>query len=247
MGANFASEVATLNLCWCEYRFMRSLYDAAFHPTTSPLTVPPSLALSVLHSFRYTFRFADDLNSLDNPFLPRLLYTDTTFLGIPGIYPRCLTLTPSASSTAANPAVPFLSFTITAHSSSTHGHLVFSLTPYDKRDNAIFQQLPIVRYVHFASCIPMHFKRNIVLNALLCYARHSSTRSTFSLTAARLVHRLHTSYVYPIPFLRNTLRRFYTRHASAFLHLPPWGIRLLRSLLPSTARHPLPTSFTAVS
>ncbi len=181
--------------------------------------------------FRNTFRFADDLNGLDNPFLPHLLYRNQTYLGIPGIYPTDLTLTSSARSTPDTPVVPFLSFTIAAFATSEPGHLVYHLAPYDKRDSPAFGNLPLVRYVIFASCIPLHCKRNIVINSLVAYARHSSTLDAFTTAAARLIGRLHHSYGYPLPFIRAALRLFYHRHGAHFLHLPPWGPRLLRTLL----------------
>ncbi len=85
----------------------------------------------------------------------------------------------------------------------------------------------------------MHCKRNIIVNALVSYARHSSTLSAFTTAASRFLGRLHTQYGYPLPFLRATLRLFYCHHGSQFVHLPPWGSHLLRSLL---AAFPPPAS-----
>lgn len=86
----------------------------------------------------------------------------------------------------------------------------------------------------FASSISLHCKRNIVINSvnsLVAYARHSSTLDAFTTAAARLVGSLHSSYGYPLAVIRAALRLFYHWHSVPFLHLPPWGPRLLRTLL----------------
>ncbi|GFR49635.1 hypothetical protein Agub_g11678, partial [Astrephomene gubernaculifera] len=234
MGANFATYVANMALCAHEYRFLRTLYCAAFQPHAllPPLPLPPSLALDILLAFQQTYRFADDLLSLDNPFLPHLLSANQLFLGLlPGIYPISLTLTSSGASSHTTPSLPYMNFAITASASTLPGHLLFTLAPYDKRDGPKFRHLPIVRYTLFTSTLPHHSKLNLVINILMTHARFSSTASAFTSAAQDAMRHLHLRG-YPRPFLLLALRRFFRLHLHLLPHHPRWS-QLQRTLLPS--------------
>jgi hypothetical protein len=174
-------------------------------------------------------RFVDDLTAVLNPFLPHLLHRSTLYLNtLPGIYSAPLQLECTGASTPLAPAVPYMSFTIAAHTTTISQHHACVLTPYDKRDHPPFSRLPItlVRYVHFASCIPLHTKRNIVVNGLLTMARFSTTFPTFMEHGRRFLAVLQDRG-FPLDFLTTAVTCFLVRYQPIFPMIPGAWRRLI--------------------
>lgn len=154
----------------------------------------PDVAWSVLRQFVYMVRYVDDLTSGPNRFLKSLLYTDQTLLAgmIHGIYPaHFLQLDPIPYGLCD---FPTLDISIESCVVPCYDHrggpagdpVVHSYTRlYDKRSQACYAGIPIVRYTHVSSTLSMNSGYNILVSQLHRLRELTSVRGNYVLEAAK--------------------------------------------------------------
>ena len=163
-------------------------------------------AMFLLHQFRCTVRFVDDLTSGPNPYTKKLLYcfvpgkpvSEYSVLGglIKGIYPgQFLEL-------EATPGRDMCHFSTLDVEIVTRFHRVPSETGevelvtqsltklYDKRRNACYRGIPIVQYAHVSSTISLHCGYNILIGQLHRFRELILMRSNYVTEVARLIIRM---------------------------------------------------------
>ena len=180
MGMCCAPLLANLFLMSYEYNFMKNLHEKK--SPHGPL-------------FKSTFRYIDDLISLNNPVFER--YLDQ-------IYPPELSIT---KETQADKEASYLDLLITIKDDKFHTKL------YDKRDDFNFK---IVNYPHpVASNIPEKPAYGVYASRIICFARACDNYSDFSERHKTLcVTLLRQGYRYNL--LCKQLRSTYTDHKTLF-------------------------------
>ena len=95
---------------WTQFQFGPNLVEGQFQIGKMPGTMQEhnmflhTLVSQIARAFLFTARYIDDLLSITNPYLHRLMYCDQYYqhLRIVGIYPRTLCVTTAASGNAVN-------------------------------------------------------------------------------------------------------------------------------------------------
>jgi hypothetical protein len=196
------------------------LLDQTDLPTVNSVELKPlhgSAALYLLHCFRFTVRFVDDLTSGPNAYLQRLLYTENALMGdmITGIYPhQYLSLDSTPAPQLHNPydfstldvrIVSTLRSLMVARGLS--GSVVHSVTHlYDKRRERCYRAIPIVQYTHVSSTLSMQSGYNILLGQLFRFRELITVKGNYVMEAAKLVARM-TLRGYRRTILMRKLRR----------------------------------------
>jgi len=200
-------------------------------------------ALHLLHCFRHTIRYIDDLTSGPNQWLLALLHRNQTVMGgkIHGIYPTNLAL----EYTGADPLDRGLFHTLdvsihtTCHRvvNAARGidHIAQSVTTlYDKRRQACYAGIPIVQYAHVSSTLSVHCGYNILTGQLHRFAQIIMCRGSFVVEAAKLLRRMnHRGYhlrllwrklkyylrTQPLPYGDATFHTMFTDISACYQHL----------------------------
>eukprot|EP00198_Chlamydomonas_reinhardtii_P006371 XP_001695707.1 predicted protein [Chlamydomonas reinhardtii] len=183
MGISPAPFIANLFLAWYGFKFLRQ------QATT------PAAAHAILHRFRFSKRFLDDLSALNNPFLAQLLYTTSILEVSPaphrvvlhGLYPPCLRLTAQRHH---NPTeLPFLDILLVSYTTAD-GKSRITTRLYDKRDQPAFARIRLSRFVAADSSVNEAAKRNILTGQFHRLRRIILDYDNFCLEMARLMRAL---------------------------------------------------------
>ena len=132
-----------------------------------------AVARFLLEQFLYIFRYIDDISSVNNPYLAKLLYTNNIFYGFMGIYPPelCITLTDPT------PSLNYLDITISSINSDNKTPLHTSY--YNKFSEQAFRHLSVIRFTHASSNISSRIKRNLLTGAFHRYRYNLSNQFSF--------------------------------------------------------------------
>ena len=180
MGTNSAPLLADLFLHTFEYDFMLT-------------TMKQDMTKAV--SFGYTFRYIDDLFSVNN---------DSFEEYISSIYPSELEL---KDTTMASNEVCYLDTRIKQGDDSTPYHI----SVYDKRDDFDFR---IVNFPHMDSNIPANPAYGIIyISQLVRYARICTSKADFLHRLRQVSSRLHRQG-FKSAFLLRSLTKFFNRHGA---------------------------------
>jgi hypothetical protein len=188
-------------------------------------------ALCLLHHFRCTVRFVDDLTSGCNPFLRKLLYVREMLMdgAIHGIYPGCpagetpgpgefLVLEhtpPSHLMSFCTLDVEIASYVKQVRCPAEDCWLVFSSTRLnDKRQDPCYRGIPIVRYARVSSAISPCAGYNILVSQLHRFQTLITRRSSFVMEVAKLLLSMHSQ-----GYCSSVLRKKLHRHLNHFLLL----------------------------
>jgi len=177
MGTNCAPLLADLCLYSYEAEFMQKLLT--------------SNKKTVAKSFNFTFRYIDDVLSINNPKF-------SEFLQI--IYPRELEI---KDTTESSRSASYLDLLLGYDSD---GKLCTKL--YDKRDDFTFS---IVNFPFLCSNIPSSPAYGVYMSQLIRYARASNKYDDFLLRGRLLTKKLLTQG-YVKPKLITVIKKFYGRH-----------------------------------
>ena len=177
MGTNCAPLLADLFLHSYEADFLQSLLDKKDR----------KLALS----FNLTFRYIDDVLSLNNPRFGDFLHL---------IYPKELEI---KDTTDSEKSASYLDLHLEI---DTQGELSTKL--YDKRDDFNF---PIVNFPFLCGNIPSAPAYGVYVSQLIRYSRACKAYIDFLDRAVRLTQKLLTQG-YVVPRLLSSLKKFYGRH-----------------------------------
>ena len=179
MGTKSAPLLADLFLHTFEYDFMLT-------------TMKQDMTKAV--SFGYTFRYIDDLFSVNN---------DSFEEYISSIYPSELEL---KDTTMASNEVCYLDTRIKQGDASTPYHI----SVYDKRDDFDFR---IVNFPHMDSNIPANPVYGIYISQLVRYARICTSKADFLHRLRQVSSRLHRQG-FKSAFLLRSLTKFFNRHGA---------------------------------
>jgi len=220
MGISPAVYFANFYLAAYEWHFLKQ-----FH--VPPLKDSPA-AQSILKSFALTARYIDDLLSINNPHLQHLLFTDTQYHGIQGIYPRHH-LNVTRQNIANSSQVPYLDMLICSFALSD-GTCRIDTRLYDKRYQAAFSHIHIHRFIHRSSNVNESCKRNIFTAQFHRLAHAISNMQNFNTEVAHLIHTLmHRGF--SRHFLTNTLHRQIARNPHLFQVQRHAGAHLARDII----------------
>jgi len=153
-------------------------------------------AFYLLQQFQYMVRFVDDLTSGPNRLLADLLYTNQTVLCglVKGIYPQqFLTLDRTQADPCSFTTLDLRIVSVRFQVSGDDGveWVVRSYTAlYDKRTEACYRDIPIVRYTHVSSTLSVHSGYNIILSQLHRYRELIMLRGNYVVEAAKLLLRM---------------------------------------------------------
>ena len=175
MGTNCAPLLANLYLFYHEYAFLMKLGKGKNFEGKS---------------FNHTFRFIDDLLSINNKHFKK---------HISSIYPKELEL---KETTESNTSCSFLDLLLF----NSNGELKFRV--YDKQDDFNFD---IVNYPFSDSCIPKKSALGVYVSQLLRYARICSFYQDFKEKSHTLVNKLRKQGYREVDLRRLTLRFFNER------------------------------------
>ena len=150
-----------------------------------------SNAKTVAKSFNFTYRYIDDVLSLNNPKFSD--YLDT-------IYPSELEI---KDTTESSNSASYLDLQLEYDSQKR-----LCLKLYDKRDDFNF---PIVNFPFLSSNIPASPAYGVYVSQLIRYARASSDYGSFVYRGKLLTNKLLTQG-YCKPRLIRTIKKFYGRH-----------------------------------
>lgn len=154
MGTNCASHLAKFYLTGHELNFLRRL--AAVYLDIS-LSFLHTLVSQIARAFVFTSRYIDDLLSINNPYLHRLMYYNQWHCHplITGIYPRTLSVTPVASGNT----VSYMDISIQRQPGSI-SRLMTVL--FDKREHQPLRDLFIIKSPHASSNISTTAKYGVI-------------------------------------------------------------------------------------
>lgn len=167
----------------------------------------------LLHQYRCTVRFVDDLTSGPNPFTAKLLYKSQTCMGglIHGIYPgQFLVLD-------ATPGDRLFSFNTLDVQIVTDSHLVVAADGsvehmikshsllFDKRRLPCYADIPIVQFTHVSSSLSLHCGYNTLIGQLHRFRELITVRGNYVLVVARLMLRMNRRG-YKLSILRRKLK-----------------------------------------
>ena len=186
MGTNCAPLLADLFLYSYEADFIQGLIKDK----------KKNLALS----FNLTFRYIDDVLSLNNPSFSDYLHL---------IYPQELEI---KDTTDTNKSASYLDLNLEIDKNK---HLVSKI--YDKRDDFDFH---IVNFPFLCGNIPVSPAYGVYISQLIRYARACSNYQDFLVRSSTLTQRL-SNQGYEIPKLKSSLKKFYGRHHEL---VDPYGI-----------------------
>ena len=181
MGTNCAPFLANLYLFSYEYEFMMHLMK--------------NKMLHLARKFNFTFRYIDDLISLNN-----CHFKDN----IDKIYPKELEL---KETTESIDGCSYLDLFLFRGSNDC-----LQCKIYDKRDDFSFQ---IINYPYLDSNIPSRPAYGVYVSRLVAFARACSSLSDFVYRHDLLVQKV-ISQGYQIKTLRNTFSKFTTKHCELF-------------------------------
>lgn len=177
MGTNCAPLLADLFLHSYEADFLQSLLDKK--------------DLRLAQSFNFTFRYIDDVLSLNNSRFGDFLHL---------IYPKELEI---KDTTDSERSASYLDIHLEIDS---QGRLTTKL--YDKRDDFNF---PIVNFPFLCSNIPSAPAYGVYVSQLIRYSIACDKYSNFQDRALRLTQKL-LRQGYVVPRLLSSLKKFYGRH-----------------------------------
>lgn len=176
-----------------------------------------------------------DLTSGPNCLLHDLLYTSDTILAglVHGVYPKqYLQLEPTVDNMCRFPTLdlricswarPDLSA-----NARTSGGIVQTLTRlYDKRTEACYAKIDIVRYTLVNSTLSVHSGYNILLSQLHRFKELIMDRRDYILQVAKLLLRMQARG-YLLSFLRSKLKTYYARDFD--LLVGPFGSRMFEEV-----------------
>ncbi|KAF6255477.1 hypothetical protein COO60DRAFT_1272461, partial [Scenedesmus sp. NREL 46B-D3] len=189
-GINPAVYMANFYLFYYEHQFLLRL--ASFQS-----------ALFLVHQFKCTVRFVDDLTCDHNSYISQLLYYNDHIMGgrVRGIYPGCPADRQPAEGeflvlehTPGKSVWSFCTLDVDIVSSAklveTPGGSTWLVTAatrlYDKRMDSCYAGIPIVRYTHISSAISPFAGYNILVSQLHRYQTLITKRSSFVLEGAKL-------------------------------------------------------------
>jgi hypothetical protein len=165
--------------------------------------------LFLVHQFKCTVRFVDDLTCGHNSYISQLLYYNDRLMGgrVRGIYPGCAAEKQPAAGeflvlehTPGRSPWSFCTLDVGIVSSAKRvatpagaTWLVTSATRlYDKRMQSCYDGIPIVRYTHISSAISPFAGYNILVSQLHRFQSLITQRSSFVLEVAKLLVRMET-------------------------------------------------------
>ena len=176
MGTNCAPLLADLFLYSYEAEFLQSLYKSG--------------SKKLARRFNNTYRYIDDLMSLDNPGISNYL---------PHIYPDELEIKETTESTNS---ASYLDLYLQVGSNGLHTKL------YDKRDDFDFE---IINYPHLSSNIPTSPAYGVYVSQLLRYCRACDSYNHFKVRHKSLASKLVSQGYLPKRLVR-TFKKFYGRY-----------------------------------
>ena len=183
MGTNCAPLLADLFLYSYEAEFIQKLLKDGNKKLAS--------------SFNFTYRYIDDVLSLNNPKFSDYLHQ---------IYPDELEI---KDTTDSRKSASYLDIHLEM---DNKGKLCTSL--FDKRDDFNF---PIINFPVLSSNIPASPAYGVFVSQMIRYARACSNYQEFLVRAKLLTSKLLTQG-YVIPRLRSTFKKFYGRHQDLVTH-----------------------------
>jgi hypothetical protein len=193
MGSNVAVLLANLYLFMYEFDFIKQ--PAFLKPLPESPNYPVLLkgwtwARIIFILYLHTGRYLDDLFSLGNKLLPKLLYLTNTWELIPGvlvirgIYPNTLEVTPVEATHGADHVnhVLDLKLHVTYDPHTPHSQHI-DTSHYDKREWDL-RMLPPKAFVHVDSDAPLWCLRNILFTRFLSIIKLTTTNRFHDCTAA---------------------------------------------------------------
>ena len=184
MGISAAPFIANIFLAWFEYTFLCQ----SLRPDLAPA------ARAAVAAFAFSLRFLDDLLSLNNPFLRRLLSTSDHHGQLHGIYPPELGLSAQHLDQLPPGSVPFLDLLLVPvpRASPPVPTRWFVTRLYDKRVQPAFHGVRPSRFVARDSNVNEACKRNIFTGQFHRLRRVISDVDNFCSEIAALMRALET-------------------------------------------------------
>ena len=177
MGTNCAPLLANLYLFSCEHEFMLNLMKQN--------------KLHLARKFNYTFRYIDDLISLNNPEFKHFIQS---------IYPKELDLKETTENESGCSYLDLFFY--------KNGEGMLKSKLYDKRDDFSF---PIVNYPFIDSNIPKNPAYGVYVSRLVCFSRACSDFNDFVSRHNTLVKKL-VHQGYEVKLLRKAFKKFMICH-----------------------------------
>ena len=191
------------------------------------------VALLLLQSYRFTYRFVDDLLFAINPYFKRLLFVDQYVAGqwFQGIYPRFFNI---VVEDMQEHSLPFLDVLCKFEVEDTYGRR-FRVNPegqlqptgeagsvvvvrthlYDKRRQDCYADIPIVQYTHITSNLSTSCVYNILVSQLHRFMQIITDVHNYSKEVGICIGKLmHNGYC--LRPLMQKLRAFQHTHVQAF-------------------------------
>ncbi len=214
MGISPAPFIANLFLGCYELDFLRQ-------PTSN------ERQRNLLQTFAHCKRYLDDLLALRCPHLHRLLYSSQTYLGLHGIYPSCLAVTPQRHPHLPSNHMPFLDILLvhsqrptqrTAAGPRSHTMSAFITTRlYDKRAQPAFAGVRLSRYVPRHSNVNDPAKDNILASQFHRLRRIITEPNNFCASMADVIATL-AANGYKRSALAHRYRRLLAARPELFFH-----------------------------
>ena len=159
--------------------------------------------IDIIHHFRFTARFVDDIIALNNKMLTQYLYTNMSAGGIHGIYPTCIRVTLEQYSFVS---LNYLDITIFRDARG-----VWHTKIYNKRHHAPLNKIKHITFPHIESYISRSCKFNIVTSQLTRFFRICSLKPDFLRVTLDFLEIL-ARKMYPVYLLKRYVRKFVSRH-----------------------------------
>lgn len=144
------------------------------------------IARALLAEFRLTKQFLDDLLSINNRILDKMLYTSQTYLGFPGIYPDALNLTTAGE---GQTQVPYMDILFVREEHGDKVNLVTLL--YDKRRRPDLAALGLIKFPSISSALSRQCKGNILTSQFHRYVGIITDRHNLLYELAQRMMELH--------------------------------------------------------
>ena len=207
MGTNCASHLANLYLTMYELQFimrLRDLYlDACF-------VFLRTIVYQIACAFLFTARYIDDLLSISNPYLCRLLYVDQSHHHprIKGIYPRTLLVTSADTGTSVN----YMDVTVMPERGS-RSRLTTVL--FDKREHSPLSDCFIIKFPHASSNISSTAKYGIITSQFHRLRRIIMLRPDFNSRMAGIVSYMQLKG-HDVPRMMQQVKSLCNRHLEMY-------------------------------
>ena len=148
--------------------------------------------IDVIHHFRFTARFVDDIVALNNKMLTQYLYVNMSAGGIRGIYPTCIRVTLEQYSFIS---LNYLDITIFRDPCG-----VWHTKIYNKRHHAPLNKIKHITFPHIESYISRSCKFDIVTSQLTRFFRICSRKPDFLRVTLDFIEVLARTRVKCTPF-----------------------------------------------